>query len=107
MRSNKGRSLKFKLKFLKLKNGLFPRRIKLALLKSRLQLRREDEVGVATYAMRRVTLLLHAQMVPYPTPLLLMMIILFGRIRLAMCLPNMLVLKVVSRKEPFGLPSLL
>ena len=107
MRSNKGSSLKFKHKFLKIKQGPFPRRIKLPLFKSRFQLRRKEEANVATYAVRRATLLLHALMVPYPTPLLLMMFILFGRIRLAMCLPNLLVLKVVSRKAPFGLPSLL
>ena len=96
------RVLMFKLKFLKLKNSHFTKRIKLLLLKLRLLLRRSEKVDVAIYAARRTTLLLLALMVPYPIPLLLMMIILFGRIRLAMCFPNMFVLKVVSRKEPFG-----
>jgi hypothetical protein len=43
----------------------------LPLLKSRLQLRRDEEVDVATYVVRRVTLLVHAQMVPYPNPIII------------------------------------
>ncbi|KAK1660978.1 hypothetical protein QYE76_049137 [Lolium multiflorum] len=45
--------------------------------------------------------------IPHPTLSPLMIFILFVRMRVAMCLPNLLVLKVVSRKEPFGLSSLL
>ena len=67
----------------------------------------EVKAAFATNVVGRITLLLHALTVPYPTPLKLIMFILFGRIRLAMCLPKLLVLKVVSRKEPFGLPNLL
>jgi hypothetical protein len=43
----------------------------------------------------------------FPILSLLMMTIFLGRIIMAMCLPHLLELKVVSRKEPFGLSSLL
>ena len=44
---------------------LFPRRIKLMLLVLRNQLRRKEEANVATYVVKRATLLLHALTVPY------------------------------------------
>ncbi|KAK1684687.1 hypothetical protein QYE76_045535 [Lolium multiflorum] len=66
--------------------------------------RREER---ATYAVRRATSPPCALLVPHPTLSPLMMFIPFVRMRVAMCLPNLLVLKVVSRKEPFGSPSLL
>jgi len=74
-----------------------------------LHLRRKmARVELATYTLRRGIFLPHALSVsPHPTLSLLMMLILFVRMRLAMCLPNLLVLNVGSRKEPFGLPSLL
>jgi hypothetical protein len=100
VRSNKGSGLKV---YLKLDLKLF---LKLFFPKVR-NLSRKGRVDVAIYAVRRVTWLPLALMVSHPTPLLLMMFILLGRMRVAMCLPNMLALKVVSRKEPFGLPSLL
>ena len=62
VRRNKGSSLKLKL-------GPFPRRIKIFLLELRFQLRRKEGANVATYVVRRATLLLLALMVPYPTPL--------------------------------------
>ena len=103
MTSNKGRGHKFNLMLnLKLKKGHFPRILKLMLLLLRNQVRRKLRVDVATYVVRKVTSLLHALVVTYLTQLLLMISILLGRIRLAMCLPSLLVLKVVSRKEPFG-----
>ena len=76
VRSNKGRGLKVKLKLnLKLKIGHFPIRIKINLPKWRNQWRRERGALVATYVVRRGTLPLHVQTVPYLTLSLLMMII--------------------------------
>ena len=89
-----------------LNKGHLPRRLKLLLLKLR-SLLRIRRVGVATFAVVKVTLLLHALTVPHPTLSYLMMFILLGRIELAMCLPSMWELKVVARKAPFGFPSLL
>ncbi|KAK1614852.1 hypothetical protein QYE76_020369 [Lolium multiflorum] len=68
---------------------------------------KKEKKKIATYAVRRATSPPFALLVPHPTLSPLMMFILFVRMRVAMCLPNLLVLKVVSRKEPFGLPSLL
>ena len=82
MTSNKERGHKFNLMLnLKLKKGLFPRRLKLMLLLLRNQVRRKWRVDVATYVviMRKVTSLLHALVVTYPTQLLLMISILLVR----------------------------
>jgi hypothetical protein len=108
VRSKKGSGLKFNaMPNLGLKKGHFPKRIKLMLPLWRNLVRRRRRKELATYAVRRATSPLFALLVPHPTLSPLMMFILFVRMRVAMCLPNMLVLKVVSRKEPFGLPSLL
>jgi hypothetical protein len=107
-RRNKGSGLKMELMvYLNLKKGRYPRRIKPRLPLRRNQVRRRGGEEDATYAVRRATSPPFALLVPHPTLSPLMMFILFVRMRVAMCLPNLLVLKVVSRKEPFGLPSLL
>ncbi|KAK1678288.1 hypothetical protein QYE76_039136 [Lolium multiflorum] len=107
-KKQKGNGLKLKLIFnLKLKKCHFPRRIKPMLPLWRNLVRRRRRKELATYAVRRATSPPFALLVPHPTLSPLMMFILFVRMRVAMCLPNLLVLKVVSRKEPFGLPSLL
>ncbi|KAK1666659.1 hypothetical protein QYE76_054818 [Lolium multiflorum] len=107
-KKQKGSGLKLKLIFnLKLKKYHFPRINKPMLPLWTNLVRRRRRKELATYAVRRATSPPCALLVPHPTLSPLMMFILFVRMRVAMCLPNMLVLKVVSRKEPFGLPSLL
>ena len=44
-----------------------PKKLKSMIFMLRNQLRRKERVDVATYVVRRVILLLHALMVPYPT----------------------------------------
>jgi hypothetical protein len=106
--AKKGSGLKLKLIFnLKFKKGHFPRRINPMLPLWRNLVRRRRREEHATYAVRRATSPPCALLVPHPTLSSLMMFILFARMMLTMCLPNMLVLEVVSRKEPFVLPSLL
>ena len=54
-----------------LNNGHHLRRLKSTLLKLRSLLRRKKRVDVATFAVARVTLLLHALSITYPTPSLI------------------------------------
>ena len=103
--SNKGSGLKL---YILLEMGILPRRLKLFLKLFLHPKRKMARVELATYAARRGTFLPHALLVsPHPILSWLMMLIHLVRMRLAMCLPNLLVLNVGSRKEPFGLPSLL
>jgi hypothetical protein len=107
VRSKKRSGLKLRaMPNLGLKKWHFPRRIKLMLPLWRNQVRRRRE-ELATYAMRRATSPPFALLVPHPTLSSLIMFILFVQMWLVMCLLNVLVLKLVSRKEIFGLPNLL